>query len=236
MQPGTESKRTAGSLRWLPLAIVMAILIGGYAAGLHRYFTFEALARYRDDLAAFVEAHGAASAVAYVAAYAAAVAVSFPGAGILTAAGGFMFGPFLGTLLAVIAATTGSTIFFLIARTSLGPLLSERAGPRLLRIRDGFQAEGISYLLFLRLVPAFPFWLVNLAAAAFGMKLGPYVLATLIGIIPGTFVYAYFGSGLDEALREGGPLVPWKLLVALALLGLMAIVPVAWRRLRRQHR
>jgi uncharacterized membrane protein YdjX (TVP38/TMEM64 family) len=235
MQPGTEPKRTTGSLRWLPLAAVGLVLAAGYAAGLHRYFTFEALEHYRDDLAEFVEANGAASAAAYVAAYAAAVAVSFPGAGILTAAGGFMFGPFLGTVLAVIAATTGSTLFFLIARTSLGSFLSERAGPRLLSIRDGFQAEGISYLLFLRLVPAFPFWLVNLAAAAFGMKLAPYVLATLIGIIPGTFVYAYFGSGLDEALTEGSPLVPWKLLVALALLGLMAIVPVAWRRLRR-HR
>ena len=235
MQPGTQSKRTAGPLRWLPLAAVGLILVGGYAAGLHRYLTFEALERYRDDLAAFVEANGAASAAAYVAAYTAAVAVSFPGAGILTAAGGFMFGPFLGTFLAVIAATAGSTLFFLIARTSLGALLSERAGPRLLSIREGFQAEGISYLLFLRLVPAFPFWLVNLAAAAFGMKLAPYVVATLIGIIPGTFVYAYFGSGLEEALTEGGPVVPWKLLVALALLGVMAIVPVVWRRLRRRR-
>ena len=235
MQPETESKRTAGPLRWLPLAVVGILLVAGYAAGLHKYFTFEALERYRGDLAAFVEAKGVASAAVYVAVYAAAVAVSFPGAGILTAAGGFMFGPFLGTVLAVIAATAGSTLFFLIARTSLGALLSERAGPRLLSIRDGFQAEGISYLLFLRLVPAFPFWLVNLAAAAFGMKLAPYVVATLIGIIPGTFVYAYFGSGLDEALTEGGPLVPPKLFVALALLGAMAIVPVVWRRLRRRR-
>ena len=235
MQPDTGLKRTGGALRWLPLAAVGLVLAAGYAAGLHRYFTFEALERYRGDLAAFVEAHGAASAAAYVAAYAAAVAVSFPGAGILTAAGGFMFGPFLGTVLAVVAATAGSTVFFLIARTSLGALLSERAGPRLRGIRDGFQAEGVSYLLFLRLVPLFPFWLVNLAAAAFGMRLGPYVLATLVGIIPGTFVYAYFGSGLDEALSEGGPAVPLKLLVALGLLGVMAIVPVAWRRIRRRR-
>ena len=235
MQPGRSSRRSAGPLRWLPLAAVGLILAGGYAAGLHRYLTFEALERYRDDLAAFVAANGVASAAAYVAAYAAAVAVSFPGAGILTAAGGFMFGPFLETILAVIAATAGSTLFFLIARTSLGALLSERAGPRLLSIREGFQAEGISYLLFLRLVPAFPFWLVNLAAAAFGMRLAPYVLATSIGIIPGTFVFAYLGSSLDEALMEGGPVVPWKLLVALALLGAMAIVPVVWRRLRRRR-
>lgn len=233
MQSGTESKSTAGPLRWLPLAAVVIVLATGYATGFHQYFTFESLERYRGDLAAYVEAHALASALAYAAAYAAAVTVSFPGASILTVTGGFMFGPLLGTALAVVAATAGSTAFFLIARTSLGSLLSERAGPRLQNIRDGFREEGISYLLFLRLVPIFPFWLVNLAAAIFGMKLVPYVIATAIGIVPGTFVYAYFGSGLDAALTDGGPLVPWSLLVALALLGFMTILPAMWRRLRR---
>jgi uncharacterized membrane protein YdjX (TVP38/TMEM64 family) len=234
MQPETDSNSAPGVLRWLPLAAVGAALAAGYAAGLHEYLTFDALERYRSDLAAYVDMHGAKAALAYAAAYIAAVTVSFPGAGILTVAGGFMFGPLLGTLLAVVSATIGSTLFFLIARTSLGSLISERAGPRLLAVRDGFQEEGIRYLLFLRLVPAFPFWLVNLAAAAFGMKLAPYIAGTAIGIVPGTFVYAYFGSGLDAALTKGGPLVPWKLLIALALLGVTAIAPTLWRRLRRR--
>lgn len=233
MQSGTEFKNTAGLLRWLPLVGVLVVLAVFYASGFHRYFTFETLERYRGDLAAYVQTHTLASALIYLAAYAAAVSVSFPGASILTVAGGFLFGPLLGTVLAVVAATIGSTAFFLIARTSLGSLLSERAGPRLQNIRAGFRAEGMSYLLFLRLVPVFPFWLVNLAAAIFGMRLAPYVIATAVGIVPGTFVYAYFGSGLDAALTEGGPLVPWSLLVALALLGIMTVLPAIWRRRRR---
>ena len=141
----------------------------------------------------------------------------------MTITGGFLFGAALGTVLASVAATIGATLIFLIARTSLGALLAERAGPRAQKLRDGFQEEGFSYLLFLRLVPLFPFWLVNLAAALFGMRLLTYVAATAIGVVPATFVFAYFGHGLGTALDSEGPHVPATLLVALALLGLVAL-------------
>ncbi len=147
--------------------------------------------------------------------YVAVVAISFPGAGALTITGGFLFGAALGTALASVAATIGATLIFLIARTSLGALLAERAGPRAQKLRQGFQEEGFSYLLFLRLVPLFPFWLVNLAAALFGMRLLTYVAATAIGVVPATFVFAYFGHGLGTALDSEGPHVPATLLVAL---------------------
>jgi uncharacterized membrane protein YdjX (TVP38/TMEM64 family) len=101
------------------------------------------------------------------------------------------------------------------------------------KLRAGFQAEGFNYLLFLRLVPLFPFWLVNLAAALFGMRLLPYVAATAIGILPGTFVFSYFGAGLGTALDAEGPKLPAELVAALVLLGLLALVPVAARRWRR---
>jgi uncharacterized membrane protein YdjX (TVP38/TMEM64 family) len=114
-----------------------------------------------------VDANPILAAGVYVLAYVAAVALSFPGASFLTAIGGFMFGSLVGTALALVSATIGATAIFLIARTSVGDLLASRAGPRMQRLRAGFDEEGFSYLLFLRLVPLFPFWVVNLAAALF---------------------------------------------------------------------
>jgi uncharacterized membrane protein YdjX (TVP38/TMEM64 family) len=233
---GKGSASPAVVARFAPLAVVILALLLGYAFGLHRHLSLEALGAYQQDLSTFVERNAAGAALAYVLIYTAAVAVSFPGASVLTAAGGLMFGCITGTLLALASATTGAALIFLIARTSLGDFLAMRAGPRIQRLRKGFQEEGFSYLLFLRLVPLFPFWLVNLAAALFGMRLLPYVAATLIGIIPGTFVLSYFGQGLGSALEgEGSPYWLEMLAGRLALVGIVVLIPVAYRKWRRRH-
>lgn len=221
--------------RWAPLVLVVAALALGYLFGLQDYLSLAALRDYQGTLSAFVAANPLPAAAVYLAVYALAVTVSFPGASFLTIAGGFLFGSLVGTALAVVAATCGATSIFLIARTSLGDLLAERAGPRVRRLRRGFQEEGFSYLLFLRLVPLFPFWLVNLAAALFGMRVVPYVAATAIGIVPGTFVYSYFGQGLGSALESEGSPASFELVLGLALLGVMALVPVAVRKWRRSR-
>ena len=231
-QDGSGSPGAAALRRWGPLAAVIAALVGGYAFGLHEYLALDALRRSQDSLLSYVGGNAVGAAAAYFIVYAAAVAVSFPGASALTVAGGFMFGALVGTALAWAAATAGATVIFLVARTSLGDLLAERAGVRTQKLRAGFQKEGFNYLLFLRLVPLFPFWLVNLAAALFGIRLLAYVTATAIGILPGTFVFAYFGAGLGTALEAEGPKLPAELIVALVLLGLLALVPVAARRWR----
>jgi len=231
-----ESSRSGSRsalLRWLPLAIVALALGVLYAAGLDEYFSFEALHRYQGTLLDAVAERPILAAATYLVVYIVVVAVSFPGASALTITGGFLFGALLGTVLATVAATAGATVIFLITRTSVGAFLAERAGPRTQKLRRGFQEEGFSYLLFLRLVPLFPFWLVNLAAALFGMRLLTYVVATAVGIVPATFVFAYLGHSLGTALDGEGPHVPAGLLVALALLGVMALVPIAVRRWRR---
>lgn len=219
-------------LRWAPLALVVLALVLGYAFGLHHYFSLDALRHYEGSLTDFVARNAALAAAAYIILYTVAVALSFPGASFLTIAGGFLFGSIAGTALAWVGATIGATIIFLIARTSLGHLLAERAGPRLKRLCSGFQQEGFSYLLFLRLVPVFPFWIVNLAAGLFGMRLLTYVAATAIGILPATFVFAYFGQGLRSALASGGSPLTIELFVGLALLGALALVPVIIRKWR----
>ncbi len=128
--------------------------------------------------------------LAFVALYAAVVALSLPGGAVLTMAGGFLFGWLLGGLASIVGATIGASIVFLIARSALGEFLAARAGPWLSRFRQGFQDDAFSYLLFLRLVPIFPFWLVNLAPALLGVGFVTYVATTFLGIIPGTFAYS----------------------------------------------
>ena len=132
--------------------------------------------------------------------YAITVALSMPGGLVLTVAGGLLFGWLVGGLAAVVGATTGATIVFLVARTALGEALSERAGPWLAKLREGFKEEALSYMLFLRLVPAFPFWFVNIAPAMLGVPLRTYVIGTFFGIIPATFAFASAGAGLDSVI------------------------------------
>jgi len=223
-------------LRWLPVAVVLAVLAGLYALGGDRYLSLEALAEKQEALRALVMERLLLAALLYVLTYIALVAVSFPGASIVTIAGGLMFGWVLGGVLSAVGATIGACIIFMIARTSFGEALQKRAGRRLKRLREGFQADAFNYLLFLRLAPIFPFWIINLAPALFGMRLAPYALATFVGILPGTFAYSYFGEGLGTAFDDEGPMVSTQLLLGFALLGLAALLPIVLKRWRRAAR
>src|SRR6185436_17003766 len=138
--------------------------------------------------------------LSYMGLYIVIVALSVPGAVFLTVTGGFLFGLALGAAAAVISATIGATVIFLAARTALGDPLLRRAGPRANQLAKGFRDDAFSYLLFLRLVPAFPFFLVNLVPAFAGVRLVPFITATALGVIPGAVVFAMAGTGLDSVI------------------------------------
>lgn len=240
--PKSEEKR--GLRRWLP---VLAIVLGAalfFAFGLQRYLSLDSLRANRDWLYWQVADHLILVLAAYVLVYAGVVALSLPGATVLTLAGGCMFGQWLGTAVTVVAATIGATLLFLAARTAFADLLRRRAGPWLTRMHDGFQANAFNYLLFLRLVPAFPFFVVNLVPAFLGVRLRTFVLATFSGIIPGTFVYTTVGSGLktlldsNAAFSIGQVLTPQILtaFIGLALLSLLPVVYKAWRKPKSEAR
>jgi uncharacterized membrane protein YdjX (TVP38/TMEM64 family) len=155
----------------------------------------------------------------------------------MTLAGGFLFGVPLGASLTVVGATVGATALFLIARSAFGDILRQKAGPFLGRMSEGFGENAFNYLLFLRLVPAFPFWAVNLAPALLGMRLVPFIVATGLGIIPGTVVFTAFGAGLGEIFDAGGEVslknvLSPPLLAGLVGLGFLALLPIAVRRWR----
>ncbi len=231
---------------------LLALLGLGYSFGLHNYLTLASIVENREALGAYTSAHLFSSLLAFVAIYTLAVAVSFPGATILTILAGLLFGWLVGGIAAIVAATIGATIVFQIAKSSFGDVLAKKAGPFLSRISTGFANDAFNYLLFLRLVPAFPFWLVNIAPALANVKLRTYMAATFLGIIPGTFAFAFVGSGFDSiitaqqathaqclvensaaacpfALTVSSLITP-QILLAFAALGFVALIPVALKK------
>jgi len=228
--PGEPSRLPRGR-RWAKLAVAAifaAGIVGFFALGGQRYLSLDAVKANRDALLAFADRHFVAALVFAFAIYAGTVALSLPGGLVLSLAMGFIFGRWVGTALVVLAATVGATLVFLAARYLFADAARSRLGTLGQRINAGFTENAFSYLLFLRLVPLFPFFLVNLAPAFTSIPLRTYVLATLIGIVPGTFVYVNLGRALGRIDSLQG-LVSQDTLVAFGLLGLFALLPVAWK-------
>ena len=255
--PPTDSCPRGLLRRLLPLIAIVLIAVAVYVTLGRGMISLEALVRHRAAIAGFVETHQALAVLAYVAIYIVTVALSLPGAVFLTVSGGFLFGLALGTAAAVVGSTVGATIIFLVARTALGEPLLRRAGPKAAKLAEGFRADALSYLLFLRLVPAFPFFLVNLVPAFAGVRLGTFVLATGLGVIPGALAYAIAGTGLDSVIAaqksvydacmaagrtecqlvfNAKDILTPQLLGALVALGLLALLPIVVKRLRRRAR
>jgi uncharacterized membrane protein YdjX (TVP38/TMEM64 family) len=222
--------------RLVPLGLLFAAGIAFVVYGGHHYLTFAAIADNRGWLFGLVERWGFVAALLYIAVYAVLVALSVPGAVMLTIAGGFLFGTWLGGLCAVVGATLGATAVFVAARAGLNGL-ARRAGPLIGKLEAGFRANAFNYLLVLRLVPLFPFWLVNLVPAFAGVGLLTYLLATFIGIVPGTFVYASLGNGLGEVVDKPdlGVVFRPSVLLPIIALAVLALVPVWYKRRRRKQ-
>lgn len=243
--------------RLLPLIAVVLLAVAGYFVVGRGGISLDALVRHRMAIGDFVNAHRVLAVLAYIGLYIVAVALSLPGAVFLTVSGGFLFGLAIGASAAVIGATIGATLIFLVARTALGEPLLRRAGPRAAQLAQGFRDDAFNYLLFLRLVPAFPFFLVNLVPAFAGVRLGPFVAATALGIIPGALAYAFAGTGLDSVITaqqaansgclaagrtdchmifDAKDVLTLQLIGALIALGVLALVPVVVKRLRARSR
>lgn len=242
--------------RLAPPAAVLVAMALAYAFGLHRYLTLQSISENRAALEAFTARNWLLALAVFMAVYVVSVALSFPGASALTILGGLLFGWIVTGFAVVVSATLGAVFIFLVVRTAMGEAMVRKAGPLLGKISASFAEDAFNYLLFLRLVPLFPFWLVNIAAGAANMRLRSFVTATAIGIVPATFTFAYLGQGLDSMLKaqqtaraaclaEKGEmacpqtldpslLVTNELLLAFAGLGILALVPAALRRWRPQ--
>ncbi len=234
----TDTKTAAKP--YIPTRLFPVIGLGAgaalfFALGLHEYLTFDALRENRELLQDWVAGNKVLAAIAFAGIYAATTVFLPPSGTVMTLAGGFIFGTVLGTASVVVGATVGATALFLATKHAIGDWLRERAGPGIHKMEEGFQEDELNYMLTLRLVPLFPFWLVNLAPAFLGVKLRHYVIGTFFGIIPGTAVYATVGAGLGGILESGeeltlnGILTP-EIVAGLIGLALLALVPVAYKK------
>ena len=218
-----------------PQKIVLLVLAAAIALffvfDLGRFLTLAALKANHQALVEFHRDHRLLTVGGFMVVYVVQTALSLPGAAILSLAAGALFGAAAGTVYAVIAATVGATLACVVTRYLLRDMVLGRFGDRLEGINRELEARGFNYLLFLRLVPVFPFFLINLAAGLTRLPLRTFVLATLVGIIPGGFVYVNAGASLatvDSLAAIASP----RVLGSFALLGLFALVPVVYGRLK----
>lgn len=206
---------------------VLAIVLAVRLTGLGDLLTLETLRLHRATLTAWVGAHWALAALAYLGLYVAVAALALPGAVFLTLGGGFLFGAVAGTLLTVIGATAGATLVFLFARALFGDRALDRFGESAARLATGIRRNAWSYLLVLRLVPLFPFFLVNLVPAFVGVPLPVFVATTFFGIIPATAVFSLAGAGLGSVLDAGGALDLRSILTPEILGGLLGLAALS---------
>lgn len=239
---GGDSGRSPKRLPYRLIAPVLLIVViaAVWGLGLTDSLSWSGLANDQASLRTWIAAHPWLAPCLFVGCYIVSVALSLPHAGLLTMAGGLLFGAIQGAAMAVTGASIGAVLLFLIARSALAGAMARRGGATLARLREELHHHGFSYLLALRLIPLVPFWLLNLAAPLAGMRLGPFAAATFLGVIPVTSVYALIGADAGDLLARGERpdlhlLFTWPILGPLVALALLALTPVVWRKLRARH-
>ena len=238
-QPETDQaeaplKRRPLWARLLPLAILGAGLAAFFAFGSQRYLNFEEARALFRALDGWVAENFVIAVLAYIVFYAIAVSISVPGALWFTIGAGFLFDSYVGTGVAVFGATIGATIIFLAARYALADWVRERFGRYVRKLQDGFSRDAFTYVVLLRLIPVLPFFGINIATALLNVPLRAYILGTLIGVIPGAYVYAVVGSKLGQAAEGRIPgfteLLTPDVIAAMAAFALLAVLPWILRR------
>ncbi|MCB8821676.1 TVP38/TMEM64 family protein [Microvirga rosea] len=246
-----EVKGPGASLwRFLPLGLVLIAAGAFFAFGLHHALSLDSLVRHYDAVRHFVDERRLAAFGVYILAYIGITTLSIPASAFLSTLGGYLFGWAFGGIIAAVSATVGATNIFLIARTSLGEVLRRWAGARIQALAKGFNRNAFSYVLFLRILPVMPFWVTNLAAAVFGVRLKTFILATQLGMLPTAFAFAVAGSGLDHVIDQENEilqqclatgrgdcrvslslqdLLTAELMIALGVLSILALFPILFR-------
>lgn len=221
--------------RLWPALLLAALVVVAWTSGVHEHVSFARLEENRGLLARSVAEHPLLASLAFASCYAASTALSLPIGTILSVAGGFLFGIVWGTSLIVVGATLGASAVFAVARSSLGTFLREKARDWQQRMQRGFARNAWSYMLFLRLMPVFPFWLVNIVPALLGVPFRIFAIGTAIGIVPAAAVFASLGNGLDAVFAAGespdaGIVFSPRVFLPLVGLALLALLPIVYRR------
>jgi len=217
------------------ILLVFAAVAGAYYYfDLGRFLTLSSLKANRVRLEDLRAAHTILFVASFVLIYIVQTAFSLPGAAVLSLASGAIFGVLQGTVYVVTGATIGAVLAFLVSRTLLRDWVVRKFGGRMEGIDRGLRENGFSYLLFLRLVPAFPFFLVNLACGVTGLPLRTYALGTFLGIMPGSLVFVNAGASL-AAIESVSQVASPRVLGSFALLGLFALLPTIFKAVKKRR-
>ena len=223
-------------MRFLPLRVLGISFFGFFWLGLDRYLSIQALKDNKDLLIQWRDENYFMAALLFVGAYGVLSGISVPVGLWMTLAGGFMFGTVAGGFLSLLGASLGAIAIFLAARYTFADVLKEKCGPAIAKMEAGFKENQLSYMLVLRLVPLFPFWLVNLVPAFLNVSPGIYVVGTLFGMVPGALVYASVGNGLNTVFGSGSQpdlniILSPNILIPIMGLAALALIPVIYKKL-----
>ena len=221
----------------LPLVFATLLALGFFYFKLYHYLSFESLKQHRVELLEWKNTHYVLSVLLYIFCYTLAIAASLPLALIFSLSGGFLFGVFPGALYALFSATLGSCLLFLAVKLALAPWAKKKVGRKLKKVEAHFKNHAFHYLLSLRLIPIFPFWLANLIAGLLGLPFFIFFSATLLGLIPTVVIYTYLGSHLNILFLSNQafsfkPICQPSFLIPLFLLALLALLPELYKRLK----
>jgi uncharacterized membrane protein YdjX (TVP38/TMEM64 family) len=214
--------------RYLPFLIIIIIAGLVWLSGIYEYISIESLKRNQVFLNEYVEKNYIFSIGIFVSIYITMTALSIPVASFLTLTAGFLYGIYVGLAVVMLSASVGSTIFLFSAKIATKKLVPDIKVKWLNRMRRGFNENSFSYMLSLRLLPVFPFWMVNVGAAIFQIPLRHFFFATLIGIIPGSFIIITIGANIGEILEtESFNLYDYVTIEKILLLTLMGVAVLA---------
>lgn len=222
--------------RFLPLIIIAILMVITIIFGGFDFFSFENLKKYHENLKLFYENNKVLFPIIFILIYIVSTALSIPGAVFLTIFAGFLFGKYLATIFVAIGATIGASILFIAAKYAIKDFFLKKAGPFLQKIGKGFKKNAKCYMLFLRLIPLFPFWLVNIIPAFFNIKFSTYLWTTFFGIMPGTFVFAQGGRALKSILELEKftikSIFSWQVILTLTLLAFFMLLPIIFKKIK----
>ncbi len=215
--------------RILTCILILTGVVLFFWLDLGSYLTLSNLQHHRSQLTDWYQHHPLLMVFLFMLIYILQTALALPGAAILSLAAGAVFGPLVGTLSAVTAATIGATASVLLTRYLLRDLVMKRFGDRLALINSEIQQRGVNYLLFLRLVPLFPFFLVNLASGLTTIPIRTFMVTTALGILPAGFLFIQAGAAVGQ-IQTTADILSTRVLLSLVALGILALVPAIYTR------
>jgi uncharacterized membrane protein YdjX (TVP38/TMEM64 family) len=223
-------------IRRLPLAFIFCGLFCFFYFHLDTYINFETLKEHRQFLSAWTQEHYSLAVCLYMISYVATILCAIPSSIFFSLTAGFLFGSIFGFLYTMVSAIIGAAIFFLLIRTALAEWLAEKLGKKLQHFEAGFQENAFNYILTMRLIPIFPFFIVNIASAILGVRLFSFLAATFLGIIPANMIYVSLGHGLGKIFDHHQTpnieiIFQPHIFIPLILMAVLALLPVVYKKL-----